>query len=299
MNLILVIAISTLIVYTIVYSIYCYFYKYNEQIETFVDTEKRNNSDLYDVFYAKIYDQLFYSQIKNVFEMNELRNNFLDKVPKKNIKILDVGCGTGQHVKLFQEEGYKVVGTDNSKHMIQIAKKNNPKANFIYGELRDHNLFPENQFTHITCYYFTIYYIKDLHLFIENISRWLKPKGIFAVHIVNKDKFDPLLDLASPFPAFSLQKYSKKRVTNSTIHFNNFVYTAKFDLPKKKKTATFTEIFNFKNKKKIRNNTHKLYMFNIKYFIQLVESAGFKNVGKTDLLPVSFEYQYIFYFEKK
>ena len=40
-------------------------------------------------------------------------------------------------------------------------------------------------------------------------------------------------------------------------------------------------------------------MFNIKYFIQLVERAGFKNVGKTDLLPVSFEYQYIFYFEKK
>lgn len=299
MNLILIIALSTLIIYLTIYIIYCYSCKSNVQIESFVDTEKRNNTDLYDKFYSKIYDQLFYSQVKNIYELNELKKNFLDGISKKKINILDIGSGTGKHANYFHEEGYKVTGIDNSDYMVKLSKKKYPKINFKHGSSLNSNLFPANSFTHITCYYFTIYYMKDLQTFLKNIYFWLKPKGIFAVHIVNKDKFDPLLDLSSPFPAFSLQKYSKKRVTKSTVHFNNFVYTANFDLPKKDNTAIFTEIFNFKNKKKVRKNTHKLYMFNIKKIVHLLEQNGFKHVGKTDLLHVTFEYQYIFYFQKK
>jgi len=34
---------------------------------------------------------------------------------RRNLKILDIGCGSGRHVKLFAEQGFDVYGTDFSK----------------------------------------------------------------------------------------------------------------------------------------------------------------------------------------
>ena len=53
--------------------------------------------------------------------------------------------------------------------------------------------FPADTFTHITCLYFTIYYIKDKRLFFENCFKWLKPHGVLVIHLVNMNKFDPIL----------------------------------------------------------------------------------------------------------
>jgi len=39
-------------------------------------------------------------------------------------RILDHGCGTGRHVRYLTNQGFSVVGTDNSKEAIKIAKDN-------------------------------------------------------------------------------------------------------------------------------------------------------------------------------
>ena len=42
---------------------------------------------------------------------------------------------------------------------------------------------------HVTCLYFTIYYIKDKENF-SNCFYWLKPGGVLLLHLVDVNKFD-------------------------------------------------------------------------------------------------------------
>lgn len=273
----------------------------NDNIEGF--DNYIGNKKIYDNFYCRIYDELFYSKGKNYFEINDLINNGIDEWNgfKTNIKILDLGCGTGRHVRLLDKNGYKTIGLDNSKEMIKLAKHKYNKDDtsypkFLYGDMLENKLFNAKIFTHITCYFFTIYYIKDHKKLFSNIHYWLKDNGIFSVHLVNPDKFDPILDKASPFPLFSLQRYSKKRVNKTDLEFNNFHYTANFK--QNGKLSSLTEIFNWKNEDKIRKQRHQFYMPDINEMKKFIKNAGFKLNKITHLGPVGFEYQFIYHFKK-
>ena len=51
-------------------------------------------------------------------------------------KILDIGCGMGQHAKKFSEMGAEsVLGTDISEKMLEYAKAHNSAANIVYRRL--------------------------------------------------------------------------------------------------------------------------------------------------------------------
>ena len=52
--------------------------------------------------------------------------------------------------------------------------------------------------------------------------------GYFALHLVDRDQFDPILEAANPLYILSPQKYAKKRITNSIVKFDNFDYKANF-----------------------------------------------------------------------
>ena len=56
--------------------------------------------------------------------------------------------------------------------------------------------FDAQSFTHITCLYFTIYYIKDKTRLFKNCYDWLKPGGYMVLHLVNRNMFDPILNLS-------------------------------------------------------------------------------------------------------
>lgn len=51
-------------------------------------------------------------------------------------KVLDLGCGTGNPIaKHIVQQGYRVVGVDESKEMLKIAKKVVPDAEFVQGNM--------------------------------------------------------------------------------------------------------------------------------------------------------------------
>ncbi|MCA9734975.1 MAG: class I SAM-dependent methyltransferase [Deferribacteres bacterium] len=43
---------------------------------------------------------------------------------KSGLNILDIGCGTGAHLKLYQQEGCTVFGIDLSPAMLRVARRN-------------------------------------------------------------------------------------------------------------------------------------------------------------------------------
>src|SRR4030095_2449262 len=53
-------------------------------------------------------------------------------------RVLDLGCGTGTSIaKYIVEKGFRVVGVDQSKKMLEIAKLAVPEAEFIQSDMID------------------------------------------------------------------------------------------------------------------------------------------------------------------
>ncbi len=293
----------------------------NDTVEGFVGAQRPVRKDvkvIYDRFYASIYDQLFHMGEKNKYELQELQGYFLSQYKNRDrVSILDLGCGTGYHLKELSRSYKNTTGVDQSQAMVDIAKKNSPDSHLVCADFMSQSLFPPDSFTHILSYYFTIYYVKDKTTLASYVKQWLRPGGIWAVHVVNRSKFDPLLDRVSPYPAFSLQKYSTNRITQSRLHFNNFSYQGRFKMIEKTTidlmedkgkngvksrfddVTEFQESFQFKKKgKQTRRQIHTLYMPRIKQVIKEIETSGLRYLGNSNLLNGGCEYQYILYFKK-
>ena len=262
--------------------------------EGFVQREKyilKRGAEIYDDFYSSIYDELVYDNVKNDFEGGEITR--LVK-PTQRSRVLDIGSGNGHHVKLLEKSGYKVEGVDKSSAMVKSAKNKYPNCKFKQGDVLESMLYPKNNFTTITCLYFTIYYINDKQLFLQNCYNWLMPGGYLVLHLVNRDKFDPILNAADPLHLVSAQKYAKKRITNSLVKFKDFQYKANFELDKSKNLAEFDETFKDDTTGHVRQNKHKLHMETQKHILGIAKNIGFILQGKVDMVTTQYQYQYLY-----
>jgi SAM-dependent methyltransferase len=263
-----------------------------EQSEKFI---VKTDSEIYDEFYADIYDYLVYNRIKNDFEVGEIINAL---GPSSESIVLDIGCGTGEHVNDFGQKGIEVIGVDKSQAMIAKAMNKYPNHKFKVGDCLNRDLFSASSFTHILCMYFTIYYIKNKLTFFNNCMNWLMPGGYLIVHLVNRDEFDPILPPGNPLLLVSPQKYAKQRITTTKVKFTDFSYHADFKLDKSKNIAKFVEKFTNDNNGKVRKNEHDLYMDSQESILIQAQEAGFIVEGQVDLVKAQYEYQYLYILTK-
>lgn len=254
-----------------------------------------SGTDVYDDFYADIYDQLVYNHLKDDYEIGEIINT---TKPTTQSIILDIGSGTGHHVSKLSENGFNVSGIDISSAMVQKAKENYPNLNFVQGDVQNAVQFNYNSFTHILCMYFTIYYIKNKEKFFRNCIEWLMPGGYLVIHLVSRDDFDPILPVANPLVIVSPQRYAKKRITSSKVIFDNFTYNAEFKLDTSKNIAIFNEKFKFKDSNKTRKQEHVFYMEDEDNILTQAQNAGFIIQGKIDLMKCAYDYQYLYILTK-
>jgi len=251
----------------------------------------KEGPEIYDDFYSEIYDDLIYDEVKNEFEVGEIINI---TQPTKQSRVLDIGSGTGRIVKLFKEKGIPAEGLELSSSMISKASENFPKCSFKHGDATRAITYSQGNFTHITCLYFTLYYIRNKEQFFRNCYSWLMPGGYLIISLVNRDQFDPILNTADPLMWVSAQKYAKERITSSVVKFKDFQYKANFDLDKPDDLATFTETMKDDKTGNVRKNIHRLFMPTQKHIISLAKNAGFVLQGKVDLVNIQYEYQYLY-----
>jgi SAM-dependent methyltransferase len=254
----------------------------------------KTGNDVYDDFYASIYDYLVYNNIKNEYEIGAIING---TQPTEASIIVDIGSGTGHHVSSMAQKGYNVVGIDISPSMVNEAKIKYPDCNFQVGDALDTTQFSYSSVTHIFCLYFTIYYFKDKRKFFDNCMDWLMPGGYLIVHLVDRETFDPILPPANPLVILSPQRYAKERITKSKVKFDDFSYTANFDLDNKSDLAKFKEKFEFNNGK-IKKQEHKMYMPSENEIITLAQNTGFILHGVIDLISAGYEYNHLYIFIK-
>ena len=164
---------------------------------------------------------------------------------------------------------------------------------YKHGDVLDSMHFQQNQFTHILSLYFTTYYLEDKYKFFQNAFKWLKPGGFLVLHLVNRNKFDPIINTSNPVHMVSVQKYAPKRITNSVVKFNDFTYKANFKLKDGK--GTFSETFKDDGTNNVRKNEHVLHMEPQKDILAKAKKAGFIFHGKSDMVNCMYEYQYLYY----
>ena len=257
-------------------------------------------TEIYDNFYATIYDDLVFNKNKNDYEIS---NWIKHTKPSAESVVLDIGSGTGHHVSSLKAHGYRAVGIDVSPSMVELSKKTYPDLNFKIADALDSSAFKEESFTHITCFYFTLYYIQNKKLFFQNCMNWLTPGGFLAVHMVNRANFDPILPAGNPFTIVSPQKYAKKRITTTTVKFDEFEYKSNIDM---KETIESEDVPNaimketFKNNKtgNVRQNEHKLYMLTQAEILDIAKSVGFIIDSKIDMLACQYDSQYVYILQK-
>jgi SAM-dependent methyltransferase len=283
-----------------------------EGFETGVVTESEKtktlwfeNEELFDEFYASVYDSLTQLSGRYTHEVTLIINQWKKTSKTDTMDILDCGCGSGIATILFSRVGVNsVTGLDLSKAMLRrartvtlvgaaIPKEQKETITFLHGDMNQEYTFAAGQFSHAALLFFTIYYSNDPAGIFGNLFHWIRPGGSIAIEVVNKYKFDPLLEAASPFTGTTVQKYSKKRVTKSRVEFDKFSYEAEFDL--QDPTAEFREIFRFKDKS-VRRQRHTLYMRDIKDIVHIAQTKGWKYEGNIDLITAGFEYAYVLMF---
>ena len=188
-------------------------------------------------------------------------------------------------------------GIDISPAMVKQAKSTYPDLDYRVADALDTMTFPSSSFTHITCLYFTIYYIENKKRFFENCMQWLMPGGYLTIHLVDRDNFDPILPAGDPFGVVSPQSYVDKRITSTVVKFNDFDYKSNFEL-RPDDIAIMNETFKYKNNGNVRKNEHKLYMPTQSRILGLAKETGFILLSQIDMLRCQYGNQYIYVLQK-
>lgn len=149
---------------------------YNEYEEFYEMARKSNAYKLFcqDAF-GEDFSQDGFSNVKQI-------DMILKYIPKKeNIHILDIGCGNGKMLGYLQKKtGAYIHGFDYSEKAIETAQSMfTINAEFKEGIIGEIN-YSEEEFDAIISMD-TMYFAKDMVVFISQVKKWLKKDGVFFV----------------------------------------------------------------------------------------------------------------------
>ena len=114
-------------------------------------------------------------------EANKLHQFILENKRSRGVTLLDLACGTGQHL-FHLKEYYQVEGLDLNPQMLAIARNRCADIPFHQGNMLDFDL--GRHFDVITCLFSSIGYVKNLNELkqaIKNMVLHLAPGGVLII----------------------------------------------------------------------------------------------------------------------
>jgi ubiquinone/menaquinone biosynthesis C-methylase UbiE len=143
---------------------------------------------------AKYYDLIF-SRKDYPQEVEFIRTIIKDKCPEAK-NILDIGCGTGEHLNLLKDEFETLWGVDVNQEIINEAKKKSDKINYLVGGMKDFAI--DAKFDVITCLYSVFNYnltLEDATMALDNFKKHLNPGGVIIFALYTPHNTDKVVSL--------------------------------------------------------------------------------------------------------
>ena len=103
----------------------------------------------------------------------------------RNVKVLDIGCGTGQTLAYHQNRGCEAAGIEADDNVLAIAARHNLK---ITSGVFDGTQFESSYFDYVTLDQ-VAEHVMDPHALMRGVHRVLKPGGEVIITTPNPDSF--------------------------------------------------------------------------------------------------------------
>jgi len=126
-------------------------------------------------YWAQHFEPWFLPMYKKVLEQLKLTDEHL---------LLDAGCGSGLFSSLAINEGAEVIGVDAAPGLLELARRRNPKHNFLEEDLESLP-FAENSF-HVVAGFNSFQYAGNFENALIEARRVLKPGGRLVIGIWDK-----------------------------------------------------------------------------------------------------------------
>lgn len=141
-------------------------------------------NDIYDDYdrFAYFYNK-YWTQNPQKLMSKALDMLFLREL-KKGSKILDLCCGVGNMAAFMGGKGMDITGLDGSREMLEYAKGNAPKAQFIHADARDFQL--DNKFDAVTCLFDSVNHVLEqegVKKLFQNVYDALNDGGTFVFDV--------------------------------------------------------------------------------------------------------------------
>ncbi len=141
---------------------------------------------------AQIYDKVM-SHVPYARWADYIHRIIHENLPGKEksaIRVLDIGCGTGEFLRNFRARGFSADGCDPVQEMIEIARRKNPTAQFWTAGLPELKWIPAQQYNVMTCLYDSINYLSGMGSIKQALIRiyeLLASPGLFIFDAVSDE----------------------------------------------------------------------------------------------------------------
>ena len=199
--------------------------------------------------------QLYEENFMELELYNDTYKRFCDLLSKPNASVLEIGCGPGnitRHI-LNLNTKLKVLATDISRNMIDLAKKNNPEIEVQVLDCRNLKTI-NNKFDGIICG-FTIPYLSKLDCLklISDCSNLLIEEGTLYISFVSGD-YEKSGFISGSSGDRTYFYYHELKTIKQELELNNMTVVDAIQ-KKYKKSDTIFETHTIINATKRMNNT--------------------------------------------
>lgn len=126
---------------------------------------------------GRVYD-LLYRKKQSRDEVNYVAE-LIYQYGRNGNTLLELGCGTGRHMRLFQDKGFNTWGIDQSHEMVEAAKKNGLEV--MQGDIRDRCY--SRYFDNASSLFHVVSYMQsnnDVLRFFRNVNSQLADSGLLV-----------------------------------------------------------------------------------------------------------------------
>lgn len=130
---------------------------------------------------AHVYD-LLYGAMKDYEDEAQALTSLIRARNPSARSLLDVACGTGEHLRVLRSSFENLAGVDMEPGMLEIARAKVPDASISEGDMRVFDL--DRTFDAVTCLFSSVGYMAttdDLDAAIGRMAAHLAPAGVLVV----------------------------------------------------------------------------------------------------------------------